>query len=105
MKRGEVWLVSLNPTVGSEIQKTRPCLVVSPDELNGILRRVIVAPLTSGSHPAPFRVASTFRRKPGLILLDQIRTVDRQRCISRMGVVDDVTLQACLAVLSGMFAS
>jgi mRNA interferase MazF len=61
--------------------------------------------LTSGSHPAPFRIACSFRRNTGLILLDQIRTVDRQRCISRMGVVDDVTLQACLSVLSGMFAS
>ena len=75
MRRGEVWLVTLDPTVGSEIKKTRPCLVISPDELNRIMRRVIIAPLTSGSHPAPFRVATQFRDRSGLILLDQIRTV------------------------------
>ena len=103
MKRGEVWLVTLDPTVGSEIQKTRPCLIVSPDELNGILRRIIVAPMTSRSHPAPFRVPTTFRRKPGLILLDQIRTVDRKRLVTRMGVVDQAALAAALAVLVGMF--
>lgn len=103
MRRGEVWLVSLDPTLGSEIQKTRPCLVVSPDELNGILRRIIVAPMTGGSHPAPFRVPMTFRRKPGLILLDQIRTVDRTRLMTRMGVIDQPALTAALAVLVGMF--
>lgn len=103
MKRGDVWLVSLDPTVGSEIQKTRPCLVVSPDELNGILRRIIVAPITGGSHPAPFRVPTTFRGKPGLILLDQIRTVDRARLVTRMGVIDEPALAAALAVLVRMF--
>lgn len=105
VKRGEVWLVALDPTVGSEIQKTRPCLVVSPDELNGILRRTIVAPITSGSHPAPFRIASTFRRRSGLILLDQIRTVDRRRMVTRLGVMDANTVEATLQVLAGMFGS
>lgn len=76
---------------------------MSPDELNGILRRVIVAPMTSGSHPAPFRVATTFRRKPGLILLDQIGTVDRQRLVTRMGIIDEPALRAALAILVGMF--
>lgn len=103
MKRGEVWLISLDPTVGSEIQKTRPCLVVSPDELNAILRRIIVAPITGGSHPAPFRIPTTLRRKPGLILLDQIRTVDRKRLVTRMGVMDEPALRAALTVLVGMF--
>lgn len=103
MKRGEVWLIALDPTVGSEIQKTRPCLVVSPDELNGILRRTIVAPITSGSHPASFRVPVTFRRRPGLILLDQIRTVDRLRVVTRLGTVDRSTVEAVLGVLVGMF--
>ena len=103
MKRGEVWLVKLDATVGSEIQKTRPCLVISPDELNGILRRTIVAPLTSASHPAPFRVPVSFRRKSGLILLDQIRTVDRQRFVARLGVLDRATLATTLTVLVGMF--
>ena len=104
MKRGEVWLVALDPTVGSEIQKTRPCLVVSPDELNGIVRRVIVAPMTSGSHPAPFRVPSTFRNKPGLILLDQIRTVDRKRLVTLRGGMDKATVDEALAVLQMLFS-
>ncbi len=103
MKRGDVWLVKLDPTVGSEIQKTRPCLVISPDELNGSLRRTIVAPLTSASHPAPFRVPVTFRRKSGLILLDQIRTVDRQRLVTRLGTLDQATVKTVLEVLVGMF--
>lgn len=105
MKRGEVWLVSLDPTVGTEIQTTRPCLVISPDELNGFLRRVIVAPMTSGSHPAPFRVTTTFRRKPGLILLDQVRTVDKRRLISRLGRIDEPALQSTLAILQQLFAT
>jgi mRNA interferase MazF len=103
VKRGEVWLVTLDPTVGTEITKTRPCLIVSPDEMNRVLRRVIVAPLTSGSHPAPFRVASTLRGKPGLILLDQIRTVDRQRIVKRFGEVPDTTLKETLSVLNALF--
>lgn len=105
MKRGEVWLVSLDPTVGTEIQKTRPCLIVSPDELNRVLRRVIVAPMTSGSHPAPFRVPTTFRNRAGLILLDQIRTVDRQRLVARRGAVDQAETDAALEVLAGLFSS
>jgi mRNA interferase MazF len=104
VKRGDVWLVALDPTIGSEIQKTRPCIVVSPDELNRILRRVIVAPLTSGSHPAPFRISTEFRQKSGLILLDQIRTVDRQRLIKRLGSVDTATIEMTLKILTSMFA-
>ncbi|MEO5939111.1 MAG: type II toxin-antitoxin system PemK/MazF family toxin [Sphingomonas sp.] len=104
MRRGDVWLVALNPTIGTEIQKTRPCVIISPNEMNGILRRTIVAPITSGSHPAPFRVPLIFRRRPGLILLDQIRTVDRQRMIKKLGTIDDAVLAAVLATLTGMFA-
>ena len=96
-------MVHLDPTVGSEIQKTRPCLIVSPDEMNSILRRVIVAPLTSGSYPAPFRMAVEFRGKRGLLLLDQIRTVDRQRCVKRLGTIDMLSLTAALTVLGAMF--
>lgn len=103
MKRGEVWLVPLDPTVGSEIQKTRPCLIVSPDEMNDALRRVIVAPITSGSHPAPFRIRSNFRRRTGFVLLDQIRTVDRRRLVTRLGAIDRVTLTEALQILSAMF--
>lgn len=104
MKRGDVWLVALDPTVGSEIQKTRPCLIVSPDELNGVMRRLIVAPMTSGSHPAEFRVESSFRRRAGLILLDQIRTVDRRRLVTRLGQLDLTTLEQALAKLARMFS-
>jgi mRNA interferase MazF len=104
VRQGQVWLVTLDPTVGSEIQKTRPCLIVSPDELNGALRRVIIAPLTSGSHPAPFRVAARFRDKPGLVLLDQIRTVDKKRLLTRMGELDRVTLRQALEVLARLFS-
>ena len=103
MRRGEVWLVALDPTVGTEIQKTRPCVIVSPDALNASLRRKIVAPLTSRSHPAPFRVPVNFRRKPGLVLLDQIRTVDRARIVTRLGSIDGATLGAVLALLRTMF--
>ncbi|MEP6784568.1 MAG: type II toxin-antitoxin system PemK/MazF family toxin [Sphingomonadales bacterium] len=103
VKRGEVWLVTLDPTNGSEIQKTRPCLIISPDELNGIIHRAIIAPMTSGSHPAPYRVAATFRRKEGLILLDQIRTVDRMRLVKRLGQIEQSELSAVLNVLREMF--
>ena len=104
MRRGEVWLVAMDPTVGTEIQKARPCVIISPNEMNGILRRTIVAPITGGSHPAPFRTPVNFRQRPGLILLDQIRTVDRQRMIKRLGAVDNATLAAVLDILTGMFA-
>jgi mRNA interferase MazF len=105
VKRGEVWLAALDPTIGSEIQKTRPCLIVSPDELNAGLRTAIIAPMTTGSHPAPFRVSVRFKGKDGLILPDQMRTIDKTRLVKRMGRVDAVALAAVLAVLSEMFAA
>ena len=103
MKRGEIWLATLDPTIGGEIRKTRPCLIVSPDELNAHLRTVIVAPMTSGSRPAPFRVAITFRRKQGLVLPDQLRTLDKTRLVKRLGKADAPTLGAVLTVLGEMF--
>lgn len=103
--RGEVWLVALDPTGGSEIQKTRPCAVVSPPELNDHLRTAIVAPLTTGSRPAPFRIAVDFRGQSGLILLDQLRTIDKRRLVKRMGTLDDPTLEATLATLRELFAT
>ncbi len=102
--RGEVWLAALDPTVGSEIQKTRPCLVVSPDEMNKPLRTAIVAPMTTGSRAAPFRVAVRFKGKDGLILPDQMRTIDKARLVKRLGRVDAATLRAVLDVLAEMFA-
>lgn len=103
MKRGEVWLCALDPTAGHEIQKTRPCLIVSPDELNARLPTIIVAPLTSGSHLTRYRVVARFRGKDGLILPDQIRTLDRRRGLKRLGTVDSQTLSDVLGVLADMF--
>jgi len=104
VKRGEVWLAALDPTVGHEIRKTRPCLIVSPDELNGRLSTVIVAPLTTGSRPAPFRAPVRFKGKEGLILPDQMRTIARARLVKRMGVVDAAALTSVLNVLTEMFS-
>jgi mRNA interferase MazF len=103
VSRGEVWLATLDPTQGSEINKTRPCLVVSPPELHDHLRTVTVAPMTTGSRPAPFRVPVRFGGKSGLIVLDQIRTLDKSRLIRRLGAVTRPTLTATLAVLRELF--
>ena len=102
--RGEIWLAALDPTLGSEIQKTRPCVVVSPPEMNDHLRTLVVAPMTTGSRPAPFRIPVVFQRKSGLILLDQVRTLDRQRLMKRLGAVKPETLAAVLGALKAMFA-
>ncbi|MDP1697793.1 MAG: type II toxin-antitoxin system PemK/MazF family toxin [Xanthomonadaceae bacterium] len=104
IKAGDIWLAQLDPTVGSENQKTRPCVVISPDEMNAHLRTVIVAPMTTGSHPAAFRVSLTFQGKQGLIVLDQIRTLDRVRLIKRVGALRAPTLAATLRCLLSMFA-
>lgn len=104
VKRGQVWLAVLDPTVGSEIQKTRPCLVVSPAEMHDHLRTVIVAPMTTGSQPAPFRVPVTFGGKKGLILADQVRTLDKTRLVKELGSVSGKVLSEMLAVLQETFA-
>ena len=104
MKRGEVWLVNLDPTIGSEIQKTRPCVVISPPELHDHLRTALIAPMTTGSHPAPFRIPVRHGGKQGLILLDQIRAVDKVRLVKRTGAIAPNTLSATLAVLGEIFA-
>ncbi len=104
MKRGEIWLVALDPTVGSEIKKSRPCVIISPPELNEHLRTVIVAPMTSKSFPAPFRVPVTHAAKKGLIVLDQIRTVDKIRLFKRVGTVNTKTLFNVLTTLQEVFA-
>ena len=103
--RGEVWLVALDPTVGSQIKKTRPCVVVSPKEMHDYLRTVIVAPMTTGSRPAPFRIPLRFSGKNGLVLLDQIRTLDKARLARRLGSVSAGTLRSTLATLQQMFAA
>ncbi len=104
MRRGDIWLVALDPTVGSEIKKSRPCVIVSPPELNEHLRTVIVAPMTSKGFLAPFRVPVTHAGKKGLIVLDQIRTVDKIRLIKRVGAVNAKTLFNVLATLHEIFA-
>lgn len=103
--RGEVYLVDLDPTRGSEIEKTRPCLVVSPDELNHHLRTVIVAPMTTGGQPSPWRVPGRFKQKEGRVALDQLRTVDRERLAQRVGALSAETLGEVLATLGEMFTA
>ena len=102
--RGEVYLVQLDPTRGREIKKTRPCVIVSPDELNQHLATLIVAPLTTGSHPYPFRVPCRFQQKNGHVVLDQLRTIDSERCVRRLGQVTPATLTTVLERLQEMFA-
>lgn len=101
--RGEVWSVQLDPTVGSEIRKSRPCVIVSPPEMHDYLRTVIVAPMTTKSHPAPFRIPTSHAGKRGLILLDQIRAIDKERLIKRLGAVSAKTLGATLRALQEAF--
>ena len=101
VQRGEVFLINLNPTRGGEIRKTRPCVVVSPDELNAHLRTFIIAPLTTGGHRYPFRIPCTFRGRGGHVVLDQIRTVDRERLVRRLGKVAPRTLHQALADILG----
>ncbi|HEX7339769.1 MAG TPA: type II toxin-antitoxin system PemK/MazF family toxin, partial [Rhodanobacteraceae bacterium] len=104
VKRGEIWLAALDPTVGSEIRKSRPCVVVSPPEMHDYLRTAIVAPMTTGSHPAPFRIPVRFRGKTGLILLDQIRTLDKVRLVKRLGAANAATMTSVLQTLQDIFA-
>ena len=104
VSRGDIYLVALNPTRGSEIRKTRPCVVMSPDELNAHLRTFIVAPLTTGGHPYPFRVRCSFDGKDGYVVADQLRAVDRERLVRRLGSLSETTLNELLAVLQAMFA-
>ena len=104
MKTGDIWLAQLDPTVRSEIQKTRPCVVISPGEMNAHLRTVIVAPMTTGSRPARFRIPLTFQGGQGLIVLDQIRTLDRARLVKRLGALRPSTLATTLLTLQAMFA-
>lgn len=103
-QRGDVYLVRLDPTTGSEIQKTRPCLVVSPDELAGSLRTILVAPMTTGGRAYPWRVACRFAGRAGFVAVDQMRAVDVSRLIRRLGPLPDVMMTEVLRVLQEMFA-
>ena len=105
IKRFEIYLVNLDPAIGSEIKKMRPCLVISPDEMNSHIATVIIAPMTTKGYPYPSRVNCQFQGKDGLIVLDQIRTVDKIRLIKKLGQIDVETQKTVLAVLGEMFAN
>ncbi|MEH2193156.1 MAG: type II toxin-antitoxin system PemK/MazF family toxin [Nostoc sp.] len=104
VNRFDVFLVNLDPTIGSEIQKTRPCLVISPDEINRYIATVIVAPMTTKGQSYPTRVACQFQGKDGQIVLDQIRTVDKTRLVKKLGQIDSNEQKAVLGTLAEMFA-
>ena len=104
ISRFEVHLVNLDPTVGREIRKTRPCLVISPDEMNHHIQTAIVAPLTTKGRAYPTRVACRFGGKAGQVVLDQIRTVDQSRLVKKLGLIDAATARVALDVLEEMFA-
>ncbi len=103
-RRFDVLLVRLDPTVGHETQKTRPCVVLSPDLLNSRLQTCVIAPLTTGSSPGPSRVPCRFDGKPGLLVLDQLRVIDRARIVKALGVLHESEARASLDVLAAFFA-
>ena len=104
INRFEVYLINLDPTIGSEIKKKRPCLVVSPDEMNHNIRTVIIVPMTTRGQAYPTRVPCRFKGKTGQIVLDQIRAVDRSRLVKKLGSIDNKTASVVLGVLQEMFA-
>ncbi|HEX9924192.1 MAG TPA: type II toxin-antitoxin system PemK/MazF family toxin [Anaerolineae bacterium] len=103
-KRFEVYLINLDPTIGSEIKKPRPFLIVSPDELNRHIATVIIAPMTTKERSYPTRVPCKFEGKPGQVVLDQLRTVDKKRLVKKLGRIDKKTQQSVLSILAEMFA-
>jgi mRNA interferase MazF len=104
VKRFDVYLISLDPAVGSEIQKTRPCLIISPDEMNRHIKTVIVAPMTSTEKKYPTRVTCSFRKKQGQIVLDQIRTLDKSRLIKKLGAIDSKAQLEVISTLQRLFS-
>jgi mRNA interferase MazF len=104
VSRFDIFLVNLDPAIGSEIKKTRPCLVISPDEMNRHIRTAIVAPMTTKGRPYPTRVTCRFKGRSGQVVLDQIRTMDKERLVKRVGRIDRRAAEAVLLVLSEMFA-
>lgn len=104
IKRFDVYLINLDPTVGSEIRKARPCLVISPDEMNRYISTVIVAPMTTKGRDYPTRVQCTFKGKDGQVVLDQIRTIDKSRLAQKLGKIDEHTQEGVLSILAEMFA-
>jgi mRNA interferase MazF len=105
VKKDEIWLVNLDPTIGSEIKKSRPCVIVSPDAMNRYLATVIIAPLTSTRKNYPSRVDSTFQGTPGQIALDQLRAVDKIRLTKKLGLLDKQATEDIRAILTTMFSA
>jgi mRNA interferase MazF len=104
VKRFDIFLINLDPTIGSEIRKARPCLIISPDEMNNFIATVIIAPMTTKGRDYPTRVPCTFKRKSGQIVLDQIRTVDKIRLIKKLGSIDVDSQEKVFSTLAEMFA-
>ena len=104
VKRFDVYLVNLDPTVGHEIKKSRPCLIISPDEINRYISTVIVAPMTTKGRPYPTRIPCIFQDKKGQIILDQIRTVDKSRLVKRLGKIDIEIQKEVIIVLASLFS-
>jgi mRNA interferase MazF len=104
VNRFDVFLVNLDPAIGSEIKKTRPCLVISPDEMNHYIRTIIMAPMTTKGRPYPTRVARRFKGRPGQVVLDQLRAVDKERLVKKLGRIDRRAAETALHVLAEMFA-
>ena len=103
VKRGEVYLINLDPTIGSEIQKTRPCVIVSPNEMNKYIRTVIIAPMTTNIRSCKSRVKVKFNGKNGQVMLDQLRTMDKQRLIKKLGILSTKEIKHVLSLLQEMF--
>ncbi len=104
VNRFDVYLINLDPTVGSEIQKTRPCLIISPDEMNRHIRTVIIAPMTTAGKDYPTRISCTFKKKKGQIVLDQIRTINKTRLVKKLGSINPETQLEVISVLQRLFA-
>jgi mRNA interferase MazF len=104
VKRGEIWLARFDPTLGAEIQKTRPCLIVSPPILNEALHTVIVVPMTTAGHARPFRIPISFQKQRGFFVLDQVRTLDKRRLVRRLESAPVKSVTAVLLTLQEMFA-
>ncbi len=104
VNRFDVYLINLDPTVGSEIQKTRPCLIISPDEMNRHIRTVIIAPMTTAGKDYPTRISCKFKKKKGEIVLDQIRTIDKTRLVKKLGSINSETQLEVISVLQRLFA-
>jgi mRNA interferase MazF len=104
VQRFDVFLINLDPTIGSEIKKTRPCLIISPDEMNRHIRTVIIAPMTTAGKDYPTRVPCKFQNKKGQIVLDQIRTIDKSRLIKKLGTIESQTQIEVISILQRLFA-